>query len=83
MSPDTDATPATAVLEIPRSELRARVGLRDPDLVLVDVLTPDSFAAGHVPTAINLPYADLSAEVVARALPDRHADITVYCGGYT
>jgi rhodanese-related sulfurtransferase len=72
-----------AVPGIPRAELHARVETRDPDLVLIDVLAPDSYAAGHIPTAINLPYAAMSPEAVRAALPDRHADIVVYCGGFT
>ncbi|MCX6551450.1 MAG: rhodanese-like domain-containing protein [Acidobacteria bacterium] len=83
MASTESAIPAGAVPEIPRSELRARIEMRDPDLVLVDVLPPDSYAAGHLPIAVNVPYATMSAEAVRRDLPDPHADTVVYCGGFT
>jgi phage shock protein E len=51
-------------------------------VTLVDVLSPESYAAAHIDGAINLPVAD----VVARAgqlIPDRSRPIVVYCGGPT
>jgi rhodanese-related sulfurtransferase len=51
-------------------------------IVLLDVLSPESFAALHIPGAINLPVADL-ARGAPEVLPDRHADIVAYCGGPT
>ena len=76
-------SPTDAVSEISRGELRARVESRDPDLVLVDVLPADSFAASHIPTARNLPYATMTEASVRAALPDLHADLVLYCGGFT
>ncbi len=49
------------------------------DFVLLDVLPPHVFAAGHLPGAINI----ISDDVLKRAaevLPDRAATIVVYCG---
>jgi len=72
--PDTDAATIT------RDELiRA---LRRRRIVLVDVLAPESFAAIHIPGAINLPVADIS-RLAPELLPDRNADIVAYCGGPT
>ena len=68
------------VPDISREELVA--GLRGGRLSLIDVLSPESFAANHIPHAINLPVADIrsgAADVVA----DRHQPIVVYCGGPT
>jgi len=79
----TPATPTDAVPEISRGELRARVESRDPDLVLIDVLPADSFAASHIPTARNLPSATMTEASVRAALPDLHADLVLYCGGFT
>ena len=76
-------SPTDAVSEISRGELRARVESRDPDLVLVDVLPADSFAASHIPTARNLPYATMTEASVRAALTDLHADLVLYCGGFT
>ncbi len=44
----------------------------------VDVRTPEEFAAGHVPGAVNIPYA--SAAIGVKALTtDLDTDIRVYC----
>ena len=51
-------------------------------IVLVDVLSPESFASVHIPGAINLPVADITRRA-AVLLPDRAAAIVAYCGGPT
>ena len=56
--------------------------LRRGRVVLVDVLSPESFAARHIPGAINLPVADIRRRA-AELLPDTRADIVAYCGGPT
>jgi rhodanese-related sulfurtransferase len=76
------AMPPTAreVPDVTRDELIR--GLRAGRLTLVDVLSPESFAAAHIPGAINLPVAAL-ARRAADALPRRDAVIVTYCGGPT
>ena len=64
------------VAVISYDELRAR--LRDPALTLVDVLPHDSFEAGHLPGAVNLPLDELESRAPA-VIPHRGADIVVYC----
>jgi len=66
--------------EVSRDDLI--LGLRDHRITLVDVLSPESFAANHIPGAISLPVVDL-ARRAAEALPDRTAPIVTYCGGPT
>jgi rhodanese-related sulfurtransferase len=56
--------------------------LRAHRVTLVDVLSPESFAAMHIPGAINLPVVDLPRQCQA-LLPDRGAAIVTYCGGPT
>jgi rhodanese-related sulfurtransferase len=56
--------------------------LRDGRTTLIDVLSPESFAARHIPGAINLPVVDL-ARRAADVVPDRRARIVTYCGGPT
>jgi rhodanese-related sulfurtransferase len=74
------STREAGVPEISRDELiRA---LRAGRITLLDVLSPESFAARHIPGAINLPVADLSRRA-ADVLPDRRARIVTYCGGPT
>jgi len=48
----------------------------------VDVLSPESFAAMHIPGAISLPVLDI-ARRAGTVLPDRRARIVTYCGGPT
>lgn len=48
----------------------------------MDVLSPESFAAMHIPGAISLPVLDI-ARRAAMVLPDRRARIVTYCGGPT
>ena len=56
--------------------------LRAGRIVLVDVLSPESFATRHIPGAINLPVADIPLRA-PELLPDRRARIVTYCGGPT
>jgi rhodanese-related sulfurtransferase len=56
--------------------------LRGGSIVLVDVLSPESFAARHIAGAINLPVTDILRRA-RELLPDRDAEIVVYCGGPT
>jgi rhodanese-related sulfurtransferase len=56
--------------------------LRAGRVTLIDVLSPESFAAMHIPGAINLPVADV-ARRAPQLLPDRDAPIVTYCGGPT
>jgi len=66
--------------DVTRDELVA--ALRTRRVTLVDVLSPESFAARHIPGAINVPVADL-AHRAREVLHDRHAPIVAYCGGPT
>jgi rhodanese-related sulfurtransferase len=75
---DLSATPPD-VPEISRDELRSR--LNTPSLIIVDVLPRESYAAEHIPGAINLPF-----DSIARArdlLPNPNAEIAVYCAKFT
>ncbi len=38
-------------------------------LMIVDVREPESFAAGHIPGAINIPYDDAKPRIVKELLP--------------
>jgi len=66
---------------ISREELQQKIDRGDA-FTLVETLSPMSYFNGHLPGAINLP----PGEVIARAhevLPDRTADIVLYCGSAT
>jgi rhodanese-related sulfurtransferase len=47
--------------------------------VLVDALAPMVYAHSHLPGAINLPPSDIDPWMVAKRIPDRGAEIVVYC----
>ncbi len=63
-----------------RQELSAR--LRDPRLMIVDVLPRASYDEGHVPGALSLPVAEIPARA-RMVLPDPHAEICLYCASLT
>ena len=68
-------------MEIPTvtvEELREK--LKDGGtFVLVDALAPMVYAHSHLPGAINLPPSDIDPWMVAKRIPDRGAEIVVYC----
>jgi rhodanese-related sulfurtransferase len=68
------------VPEISREELKRR--LHDGSLTIVDVLPAESYAAAHVPGALSIPL-ELVASRAPELLPDRAAEIVVYCGKLT
>lgn len=50
-----------------------------PGFVLLDVRTPEEFAKGHVPGAVNLPHRRISDRTLAEYAPDTL--FVVYCDG--
>lgn len=48
------------------------------DFILLDVRTQEEFKAGHIPTAILLPY-DAIEKQASKVLPDTNKEIIVYC----
>ena len=46
--------------------------------VILDVRTPEEFAAGHIPNAINIPNEDIGTAQIPE-LPDKAQVILVYC----
>ncbi len=67
--------------EITRDELLAKIQGGD-DFVLVDALAPISFAASHLPGAINLPPRWVEERAAAK-IPNLETEIVVYCSGVT
>ena len=68
-------------MEIPSvttDELRRKIEDGD-SFVLVDALAPMVYAHSHLPGAINLPPLDVDPHALARRIPDRDAEIVVYC----
>lgn len=62
---------------ISRFELKDRIEEKRP-FTLVETLPVEYFAQGHLPGAINLPPEQLEA-LAPTLLPDKRAEIVVYC----
>ena len=63
---------------ISRQDLQAKINRHDK-FSLVETLAADHFRQGHLPGAINLP-PDQVHDHASRVLPDKGAEIVVYCG---
>jgi rhodanese-related sulfurtransferase len=63
--------------EIDREELKAKLDRGEP-VFLIEALPPYQYERGHLPGAINLP-SNQVAEMSSAALPDKSAEIIVYC----
>jgi rhodanese-related sulfurtransferase len=66
---------------ISRFELKKRIDSKRP-FTLVETLAPEKFARGHLPGALNLP-PDQIEQLAPTLLPDKHAEIVVYCASPT
>jgi len=51
------------------------------DYVLVDALSKESYAKGHIPGAISFPYKTINVESAAKLL-EKSENIVVYCGSF-
>ncbi len=63
--------------DIGRDELRAKMDRGDP-LVLLEVLAPQYYRHSHLPGALNLPPGKV-VEIAPDLLPDKKAEIVLYC----
>jgi rhodanese-related sulfurtransferase len=65
------------VENIDHDELRAKLDRGDP-VVLLEVLAPRYYRHSHLPGALNLPPGN-TAEMAPDLLPDKEAEIVLYC----
>ena len=65
------------VATITRDDLKKKIDRREK-FKLVDVLAPEYYSRGHLPGAVNIPL-DRLKELAPKLLPDRNADVVVYC----
>jgi phage shock protein E len=72
------AAEAAGPVAIEPKSLVDRMAWADRSLLVLDVRTPEEFAAGHLPGAINIPHTELAARV-AELEGSRDGDIVVYC----
>ena len=61
-------------------ELHAKVKTGAPPII-VDVLPASSYRKQHIKGAVNIQVTEI-AELAPRVLPDKTAEIVVYCGSY-
>ncbi|WP_265519749.1 rhodanese-like domain-containing protein [Nitratireductor luteus] len=66
------------VEKISREDLKAKIEC-DNDFVLVDTLPATAYRKGHLPGAISIVSDDI-VDVAPERIPDRNAEIVVYCG---
>jgi rhodanese-related sulfurtransferase len=71
----------TEIPMISRDELKAKLD-RGDDFKLVEALPPPSYHEGHLPGAINIPWQQVR-DLAPKRLPDRTADVVVYCASPT
>jgi rhodanese-related sulfurtransferase len=66
---------------ITREELKGKMD-RGESFTLVETLAPVAYAHAHLPGAVNLP-PDRVRELAPGLLPDKGAEIIVYCSSPT
>jgi rhodanese-related sulfurtransferase len=75
--PAAPAAAATAAAPlISQDALTERQARHDPSLFLLDVRTPEEFAAGHVPGAVNIPQNQIASHLTE--IP-KDKDVVLYC----
>ena len=51
----------------------------EPGTIVLDARSPEKYRQLHVAGAVNLTFADISEESLARLLPDKDGRILIYC----
>jgi len=69
------------VKTISRADLKEKID-RSDGFVLLETLPTIAYQHAHLPRAINMP-PDQVKSLAARLLPDKYADIVVYCASPT
>lgn len=74
------STQAAAYKTLTPQQAKLRIE-QNPAIVILDVRTQEEFDAGHIPDAVLLPVDLIEAKSaeVAKVLPDKDAEILVYC----
>lgn len=69
---------AEETAKVAQGALLERIQKKDASMIILDVRSPEEFAAGHVPGAINIPYTHLPARISSLPSPT-DKDVVVYC----
>jgi phage shock protein E len=75
-APAQQAGPALQIAQVSPDALLQMQAKKDPSLLLLDVRTPEEFAAGHIPGAVNIPYDQVAARL--SAIP-KNDEVVLYC----
>lgn len=75
--PDQAEEPRGAYQTLTAAEAKAMLD-GDEDIILLDVRTPEEFAEGYIPGAIQIADTELKDQAPLQ-LPDKDAKILVYC----
>lgn len=83
-APAAAAVDTAAILasmpKVTAEALLVRLAKPDPSLLLLDVRSPEEYAAGHVPGARNLPQDQLAARLgELQVAKDAGQDVVLYC----
>ena len=85
---ETEAAAPASALEHFRSKLAFETDPSDvytdiqkgeTGFIVIDARTPESYARGHVPGAVNLPYRTINAQTTAGLSKDKV--LVIYCAG--
>jgi len=76
-TPAQQAAPTTQIAQVSADALLQMQAKKDGSLLLLDVRTPEEFAAGHIPGAVNIPYDQVAAHLSAIPKDD---EVVLYCG---
>ena len=56
----------------------AKIEIEDnPNIIIVDVRTPEEYKKGHIPGAMNIPVE--TPQLITEKIPDKNETIFVYC----
>jgi molybdopterin/thiamine biosynthesis adenylyltransferase/rhodanese-related sulfurtransferase len=72
----------TSIKTVSLEDLKKRIDQGDRSFTLVDVREKDEFRSGYIPGAVHIPrgFLEMQAE---QKLPDKNAEVVVYCAGGT
>jgi rhodanese-related sulfurtransferase len=71
----------TELATISRVELKKKIDSKEY-FFLVETLAPEYYREGHLPGALNLP-PDQVRQLASNLLPDKNAEVVVYCAKLT
>jgi rhodanese-related sulfurtransferase len=77
-APAAPAAPESPIPHITGADLQHLVHHADEQLVILDVRTPEEFAAGHLPEARNIPHDQVADRLVELA-PLHGKTVVLYC----